>query len=37
MESKRKENLMKKRKNTILNKTSKNQEKELVEIVLNVM
>lgn len=36
MESKRKENLMKKRKNTILNKTSKNQEKELVEIVLNV-
>ena len=36
MESKRKENLMKKRKNTILNKTSKNQEKELEEIVFKV-
>lgn len=33
---KRKENLMKKRKNTILNKTSKNQEKELEEIVFKV-
>lgn len=36
MESKRKENLKIKRKNTILNKTSKNQEKELEEIVFKV-
>ena len=36
MKSKRKENLMKKRKNTVLNKTSKNQEKELEEIVFKV-